>query len=266
MGTRRKAIAATITSLVVFGTLVASNVALYESQEQGVVLHAVSDEAKAVATEAELARGLVALSLLRTTQSVLEASSHPCSDPLGALPALHSIVLSSSLGGIAANARGGVTWSGVQSDNLTLLAPFTGFVPGYLNFALSVDLRFSTSLVQFHKAEVHHLHLPILYDESIATCLSAVGYLRSKVQELKRTPGVCATPSILGAIAEADRHYNTLARGAGLTLSISSSSSMDRGGIHCPTISYEVVVSQYSVPGVSGDFTWRVSEGGSLLA
>ena len=266
MGTRRKAIAATITSLVVFGTLVASNVALYESQEQGVVLHAVSDEAKAVATEAELARGLVALSLLRTSQSMLEASSHPCSDPLGALPALHSIVLSSSLGGIAAKARGGVTWSGVQSDNLTLLAPFTGFVPGYLNFALSVDLRFSTSLVQFHKAEVHHLHLPILYDESIATCLSAVGYLRSKVQELKRTPGVCATPSILGAIAEADRHYNTLARGAGLTLSISSSSSMDRGGIHCPTISYEVVVSQYSVPGVSGDFTWRVSEGGSLLA
>jgi len=59
MGTKRKAIAATITSLVVFGTLLASNVALYESQEQGVVLHAVSDEAKAVATEAELARGLV---------------------------------------------------------------------------------------------------------------------------------------------------------------------------------------------------------------
>src|SRR5437870_11238562 len=56
MGTRRKAIAATISSLVIFGTLVASNVALYESQEQGVVLHAVSDEAKAVATEAELRR------------------------------------------------------------------------------------------------------------------------------------------------------------------------------------------------------------------
>ena len=48
MGTRRKAIAATISSLVIFGTLVASNVALYESQEQGVVLHAVSDQAEAV--------------------------------------------------------------------------------------------------------------------------------------------------------------------------------------------------------------------------
>src|SRR3989449_9392023 len=117
MGTRRKAIAATITSLVIFGTLVASNVALYESQEQGVVLHAVSDEAKAVATEAELARGLVALSVLRASQSVLDASSHSCSDPLGTVPALRSIMLSSSLGGIAANARGGVTWSGVQSDN-----------------------------------------------------------------------------------------------------------------------------------------------------
>ena len=265
MGTRRKAIAATISSLVIFGTLVASNVALYESQEQGVVLHAVSDEAKAVATEAELAKGLVALSLLRTSQSVLEASGHPCSDPLGAMPALRSIALSSNFGGIAANARGTVTRSGGQSDNLTLLTPFTGFVSGYLNFALTVDLGFSTSLVQYHKAEVHYLHLPILYDESIATCLSAVGYLRSKVQGLKRTPGACATPSILGAIAEADRRYSALAREAGLTLSISSS-SMDRWGVHCPTISYEVVVSQYVVPGVSGDFTWRVSEGGSLLA
>src|SRR5437870_9300917 len=106
MGTRRKAIAATISSLVIFGTLVASNVALYESQEQGVVLHAVSDEAKAVATEAELAKGLVALSLRRTSQSALEATGHPCSDTLGAMPALRSIALSSSLGGIAANARG----------------------------------------------------------------------------------------------------------------------------------------------------------------
>jgi len=265
MGTRRKAIAATISSLVIFGTLVASNVALYESQEQGVVLHTVSDEAKAVATEAELAKGLVALSLLRTSQSVLEAGSHPCSDPLGAMPALRSIALSSSLGGIAANARGAVTWSGIQSDNLTLLAPFTGFVTGYLNFAFTVNLKFSTSLVQYHKAEVHYLHLPVLYDESIATCLSAVGYLHSKVQGLKRTPGACATPSILGAIAEADLRYRALAREAGLTLSISSS-SMDRGGVHCPTMSYEVVVSQYGVPGVSGDFTWRVSEGGSLLA
>src|SRR2546427_10373024 len=116
MGGRRKAIAATMTSLVIFGTLVASNVALYESQEQGVVLHAVADETKAVATEAELARGLVALSVLRASQSALEASSHPCSGPLGTMPALRSIMLSSSLGGIAANARGAVTWIGVQSD------------------------------------------------------------------------------------------------------------------------------------------------------
>src|SRR3989442_12237161 len=123
MGSGRKAIAATITSLVVFGTLVASNVALYESQEQGVVLHAVSDEAKAVAAEAELARGLVALSLLRTIQSVLEGSSHPCSDPLGTFPALHSIVLSASPGGIAANARAGGPWIGVQCDNATRPTP-----------------------------------------------------------------------------------------------------------------------------------------------
>ncbi len=263
MGSGRKAIAATITSLVIFGTLVASNFALYASQEQGVVLHAVSDQARAVATEADFAKGLVALSLLRTSQSVLEASSPSCSDPLEAMPALRSIVLSSSLGGIAANLRGAVTWSGVQSDNLTLLSPFTGFVPGYLNFAFSVNLGFSTSLVQYHKVEVHYLHLPVLYDASIAACLSAVGYLRSKIQGLKRTPGVCATPSILAAIAEADRHYSTLARDAGLTLSISSST--DRG-ILCPTIGYEVVVSQYGIPGVSGEFTWRVSEGGSLLA
>src|SRR2546426_11855804 len=117
MGPRAKPIAATISSLVIFGTLVASNVALYENQEQGVVRHAVSDQAKAVATEAEIAKGLVALSLLRTSQSVLEASTHSCSDPLEAMPALRSMVLSNSLGGIAANLRGAVTWSGVGSDN-----------------------------------------------------------------------------------------------------------------------------------------------------
>ena len=263
MGTRHKAIAATITSLVIFGTLVASNFALYASQEQDVVLHAVSDQAKAVATEAEFAKGLVALSLLRTSQSILEASGHSCSDPLESMPALRSIVLSSSLGGTAANLRGGVTWSGAGSDNLTLLSPFTGFVPGYLNFALSVNLVSSTSLVQYQKEEVHYLHLPVLYDQSIAECLSVVGYLHSKIQGLKRTPGVCATPSILAAIAETGRHYSTVAAEAGLTLSISSST--DRG-VHCPTIGYQVVVSQFGVPGVSGEFTWRVSEGGSLLA
>ncbi len=265
MGSRRKAIAATITSLVVFGTLVASNFALYAGQEQAVVLHAVSDQANAVATEAELSKGLVALSLLRTSQSVLEASSHPCSDPLGSMPGLRSIVLSSALWGIATNLRGGVTWSGAQSDNLTMLTPFAGFVPGYLNFALSVQLGFSTSLVQYHKVEVHYLHLPVLYDESIAACLSAAGYLRSKVQGLKRTPGMCATTLIMGAIADAGRYYSTVGREMGLTVSIASSSSINVG-LHCPIIGYEVVVSQYGVPGVSGDFTWRVSEGGSLLA
>ena len=266
MGGRRKAIAATITSLVVFGTLVASNFALYATQEQAVVFHAVSDQAKAVTAEAEIAKGLVALSLLRTSQSVLEGSSHPCSDPLESLPALHSIVLSSSLGGIQTDLRGGVTLSGDQNDNLTLLTPFTGFVPGNLNFAFSVDLGFSTALVQYHKAEVHYVHLPVLYDGSIAACLSAVGYLRSKVQGLKRTPGVCATASILSAIAEAARRYSTVGREAGLTLTIASSSSSMGMSVHCPTIGYEVVVSQYGVRGVSGDFTWRVSEGGSLLA
>lgn len=263
MGSGHKAIAATITSLIIFGTLVASNIALYGSREQVVVLYAVSDRARAVATDAELAKGLLALSVLRTYQSVLETSSSSCSDPLETMPALRPMVLSSNHGGLAASLRGSLTRGGVQNDNLTLLTPFTGFVPGYVNFALTVELDFSSSFVQYHRAELHFVHLPVLYDRSVAACLSAVGYLQSKVQGLKRTPGVCATPSILAVIAQADRLFGTVARDAGLSLSISSST--DRG-ILCPTIGYEVVVSQYGVPGVSGEFTWRVSEGGSLVA
>src|SRR5438128_1522545 len=99
--------AGTCVAVLSIAFLASMNLALYATQEEAVVFHAVSDQAKAVTAEVEIAKGLVALSLLRTSQSVLEGSSHPCSDPLESLPALHSIVLSSSLGGIQTDLRGG---------------------------------------------------------------------------------------------------------------------------------------------------------------
>jgi hypothetical protein len=264
MARRHTAVAATFTAFVIFGTIVASNYALYESEEQRAILYTLSDQANYVGVEAEFAKGAAALTFLHTSQVILERIGKPdCSHPSEALRPLQSLVVSQSLGRVNASMRGFVAAGGAESDNLTMVAPFNGFVPGYLNFGIHVDLDFSTPHIAYHKAELHYLHLPILYERSIDLCLSAFQYLNSRLRAIERPPGVCATPSILEAVGDANRLYGAVASGWGLALSASASVEGSRG---CPRIDYEVVVSQVNVTGVSGEFTWSVFEGSSLLA
>ncbi len=260
MGPRRVAVAATLTSLALFGALLASNYAVYGAEEHRMILYALSDRLSAISTAAEFGKGVSAFSFLLRSQVFLESNSLSCSNPQLTLASLEQVMESRSNDGFSARLGSSVVWSGTQEDNLTLLIPFNGYVPGNLNFLLSLSLDLSGPSVQYHKLERHYVHLPVLYDSSLSACLSAIGYLNSKIQEMKRTPGVCYTTAIESIIDEASRLYGAASRG-GLTLSITR--SIDHTTT-CPVIDYEVTVSQYGVKGVSGEFTWQVSEGGSV--
>ncbi len=142
MARRHAAVAATLTAFVIFGTIVASNYALYESEEQRAILYALSDQAHYIGVEAEFAKGAAALTLLHASQVILERIGKPsCSHPSEALSPLQSLLVSQSLGHVKATLRGFVAEGGAESDNLTVLTPFNGFVPGYLNFVKRLPAR-----------------------------------------------------------------------------------------------------------------------------
>jgi len=249
--------------MVLFGSLVASNYALYTAEEQRMVLYALADRVNAVSTRAEFAKGLAAFFLLSRAQEVMEGGSFSCSDPVSALAPIDAFTHSGSLEGLSAFAQGSVTSLGEGEDNLTLIRPFNGFVPGYLNLLLTVSLSVSVPGLQYHKLERHYLHLPVLYARAITLCLSVLSYLKSGSERVRRTPGRCATSSVESVFQDARDFYLPSASRDGLTLSISSSVLHSQV---CPLVEYEVLVSQHDVAGVTGPFTWLLSEGGSLPA
>ena len=260
---KKRGIAATLSALIVFGSLLSANLMVLSGFQQKLDLTARAFQGNAILSEAHLELAALSFSLLSDLQHKLEASIFTCSNALtGIASMVTSSISNTPIGNVILGVQGVGRYAheGPEADNLTTLRPFTGFQPGYLNFevvssasAIGVDLEYA-------KTEHHFFHLPLLLDRSISLCHSALAYLVSRLNSLLRNHLGCSDKTLETSLEAADLVYGGPSADG---LDVSFSASMIPGN-DCGTIVYGIVILQSHVVGVDGTFTWRLSEAGSL--
>ncbi len=257
---RRRAIGATLASIVLFGSLVTSNFALVSGSQEHLQLVSVSDQEDALYSRASVALGTSVLAILDSLQEGLSSGAFPCIDASSALSRLveaQAINVGSNSLEVRAVAR--TSTNGASSDNLSSLAPFAGFVPGRLDLSVYVtEIGASPGgLVSYHKTEAHSLNIPIHPVLAASLCLASASEVASALSDLGQ--GMCNSTS-LGAAMLSLRA--ALARSSSL-LGFSSSLSYSMEATPSCSVSYRLVVSQEGVAGPLGPFSWSVDQAGS---
>jgi hypothetical protein len=255
----RKAVAATLASVVLFTVLVVADATLMSASDNLASTAQVSHiESREMLLEQSLA-GSASLQVLAQVQEYLSSNPGEC----GSLSQYAGVITASSASsgedsGIeyATNATAGeapsVRWR--LGDNLTIVAPFAGEVPGALNLkeTLSVKEVGAGGSVSLARSETHLLDLPIRIDAASSLCASTLGSLAAA---LSRSPCNAtleqdAFDAVLPAIREdASVLGFTLAAGWGL-------------GAAC-SASYWVTLVEPGVAGPTGSFDWTVRGSGT---
>ena len=261
----RKAVAATLTSVVLFTVLLVADATVMSGQDNlassALTTHLESREHLLGQSLA----GSVALQAIAQVQGYLSSNTAKC----GSLPQyLSSISASSSVSGedsgiaYAANTTAAEATpaflQAAQRDNLTIVTPFSGGVPGALNLtaALSVKEVGGGGSVSFEKHESHVLNLPIKPDSASSLCDSTLGALAASLSRSACNPALeeAAFASVLPALVQ-----EAAARGFSLTAGWGSGSS----SASC-SVTYWVTLVERGVAGVTGSFDWTVQGSGTL--
>jgi hypothetical protein len=248
----RVAVAATITSILVFSTLLVANEVVYNSANQQLTAAYISAYEREEALTARLLVAEAAFNASANAQAILARNPPTCESW-----SAYSEGLSQRVSTMVT--RGGVTYhldmnlsyaqSGSHDDNLTTLSPFEGFEDGSLNMIARVRIRASAGpeYPSFAKTEVHYLHLPVPLEVSISLCSSA----------LRDISGLLGSDSCSpGAVQDLVSQYEALAKSQGVRITLEGAQGF-RGV--CSGASYEITVSEDSVQGFAGRFDWRMS-------
>jgi hypothetical protein len=178
----RKAVAATLASVVLLTVLVVADATVMTAQDNlAAGAQASNVESRELLLERSLA-GSLSLDLLAQAQAQLSTPAE-CAD----LPHyLDSISASGSASGddsgisYQANATGaGTAVAAAREDNLTVVAPFAGYLPGEfgLQEVLSVREVGGGGSVTLTREETHALNLPVEVGSASSLCALATGSL-----------------------------------------------------------------------------------------
>ncbi|MDG7022282.1 MAG: hypothetical protein JRN07_02660 [Nitrososphaerota archaeon] len=256
----RKGVAATMAAVALLTLLVVADATLVvaagdlASESQAAQL-----EARALLVERSYG-GLVSFQALSQVEGRLASSPAYC----GSLPAY--------LGSISAEAASRGVDSGVGyladaslsldrgssqavvADNLTSLAPFSGYVPGELDLSesLAVSESGGGGAVLLDKRESHTLHLPIGVAEAGSLCESATGSLAAT---LSRWP--------CNASLEAASFDSALAAAAAQAWAEGFRLTAGWGADGSCKAAYWVTLVEPGVPGPAGRFDWTVLGSGT---
>ncbi|HEV2390104.1 MAG TPA: hypothetical protein VGS04_05195, partial [Nitrososphaerales archaeon] len=141
-----------------------------------------------------------------------------------------------------------------DGDNLTILAPFAGGVPGVLNLVESLRLMESGGggSVSLAREETHTLNIPIEVDSASSLCASTLGSLGAVLSRspCNATLEQAAFDSVLpGLVADAAAKGFTLTAGWGSSAGCSTT--------------YWVTLAESGVAGAMGRFDWTVRGSGT---
>lgn len=258
MGTR-KGVGASIASAIIFSSLLLSNYVLFSAEQQNLRLASVASEERFAYDQALLVRSVAVLDLLVGAQRTLASETFTCSNASAAVYQLSAAeVVRVGWDGFRARA---VLLAGPDStiaDNLTALQPFNGSVHGWLSFEAltSVEGASPDESVVFRKDEAHLVNIPLRLEALTEVCVGAA--LRVSLALAGAGTQLCNS-SALALTMESIRPALALsAAAAGFSLSLDS-----RIITLTPCeVAYGVVVSQESVPGPEGPFTFSAEESG----
>jgi hypothetical protein len=258
----RKAVAATLASVVLLTVLVVADATAMSAQDNLASTALASRiEARELLLDQSLA-GSVSLQVLAQVQGYL--SSHPAE--CDGLPQYAGSISASSASsgedsGIsyAANATASEApaspLESPQRDNLTVVAPFAGGVPGALNLqeVLSVKEVGGGGSVSLERSEAHTLNLPIKVESASSLCASTLGSLAAA---LSRSP--CNSTLEQDAFDAMLPGLREDASAQGFTLAAGWGS----GGAAC-SATYWVTLVEPGVAGLTGSFDWTVRGSGT---
>ncbi|MHB8674737.1 MAG: hypothetical protein ACYDAK_13805 [Candidatus Limnocylindrales bacterium] len=254
----RKAVAAALASVVLLTVLVAADATVMSAQDNLAATAQTSQlESRELLLERSLA-GSASLQVLAEVQGYLSSNPAECDG----LPAyVSSIFASSSVSGedsgvaYAANATAVAVGTASASDNLTIVAPFSGARPGALDLreVWSVTEVGGGGSVSLERRETHTLNVPIEVGSASSLCASTLGALASALSRapcnstLEQEAFGAALPTIVGEAAS---------QGFVLTAGWGS------GAAAC-SVAYWVTLVEPGVAGATGSFDWTVRGSGT---
>jgi hypothetical protein len=256
----RKAVAATLASVVLFTVLIVADATVMSAQDNlASSAQTAQIESRELMLEESLAGG-VSLQALAQVQGYLSSNPAPCDD----MPQyLESIMASSTSSGedsgIAYSASATIreapaSLDSALADNLTMDAPFAGEVPGALNLqeSLSVNEMGGGGSVSLERNETHALNLPIKVDSASSLCASTLGLLRAA---LSRSPCNATEEQIAFEAVLPEVVQEAAALGFTLTAGWSQSGAC--------SVTYWFTLVEPGVAGATGDFDWTVRGSGT---
>ncbi len=255
----RKAVAATLASVVLLTVLVVADATVMSAQENLASSAQTSHlESRELLLEESLAGG-VSLQILARVQGYLSSNPAECDR----LPQYFGSIFASSASsgedsGIAYSANATAAEApapqAVESDNLTIVAPFAGGVPGVLDLRedLSVKEVGGGGAVSLQREETHTLNLPVEVDSASSLCASTLASLGAVLSRspCNATLEQAAFDSVLpGLVADASALRFTLTAGWG-------------SGPGC-SAAYWLTLVEPGVAGATGSFDWTVLGSGT---
>ena len=254
----RPGIGATSAAAVIFSVILVSNLAIYISSQGRFLLYSRAEEEASFSDTAVALSAAAGANALVQVQAYLDSRTLNCSDAVGAVSAyVTGLSARESEAGVSASARASMT-AGMKVDNLTMLRPFNGSVPGQLDIALEVTSSgvSESQGVWMSKDETHSLHLPVRIPDPAADCAAAVDVASDAAASTFLQN--CTSTAIEGWLASATESYAASAREEGFSFSVQVIRSLTSP---CSAI-FLVELADVDIPGVGGQFTVRLEEQG----
>jgi hypothetical protein len=256
----RKAVAATVASVLLFTALVVADATIMVAQDN---LASSAQTSLVESMEVVLGKSLAgsaSLHVLSQVQAYLASTPADCKslpDYLASVSAASSS--SGEEAGIAyvsnatASEAPAARLQGSPRDNLTVVAPFSGSLPGALNLQANLSIKEvgGGGSVSLERHELHLLNVPISPDSASALCALALGSLAAALQSpCNATLAQAAFDSVLPMLVG-----EAAARGFALTAGWGQNGAC--------SAAYWVTLVEPGVEGVTGSFDWAVHGSGT---
>ena len=253
----RRAVAATLASVVIFTMMLVANAAVYSSENGYLASVRLSSVQVAEVDYATLLEGSSAYDSLAQTQSFLQSTPMDCSSWQSYLG---SISGSATSGGteqsVSYSSASSWSYASVPSSlpGTTLLASqFDGYSSGELNIEISTEVSetYLGGLPSYSAHDTQVVHLGVQPEAAAAGCLSALSDLKSVLSSTVS----CNSSLVAEQVSQALARYPALS-----SYDAGASASLEGDGCF---VNYWVRTSLVGA-GVSGAFEWTVFGDGSL--
>ncbi|HMD79357.1 MAG TPA: hypothetical protein VKF39_05165 [Nitrososphaerales archaeon] len=255
---RRRAIGATVAAILVFSTLMLTNLTLLTGAAQRERLSLTADSESLLTDTAVVIGGTAGLGLLDDLQSYISSRSFQCPSAVQDIDNYTATLTATrSQDGVTVDELLSPGGGQTEPDNFTILKPFNGSSPGEIDLALQVRWSGMSALkdVSYSKTESHHLHLPVMLSQMVAFCESSVEEVGSLLKG--QVFAYCDSSKIGPPLAVLDSILQGQASARGLSYYLDYNVDNSDG---C-RVAFACVVEQLDAVGPAGAFSVRLGQG-----